>query len=153
MTEIIETIPTIEETVPPKSEEVKTEEPPTETAPPKSEEIKKICVNIKTYHRKRDDTTVTKIYNQTEYSKKYYEKIKDTLKEYVDCEICGCRYQKWNKGHHIKSKKHIKEVNAHTVLFYPTPPEMKDQTEIEKEENKDKFVIYRGVKFPNDFII
>nr|WPF46898.1 MAG: hypothetical protein [Lake Baikal virophage 16] len=160
MTEIIETIETIKETVPPKSEEVKTEEvkteePPTETdcVSPKSEEVKKICVNIKTYHRKRDDTTVTKIYNQTEYSKKYYEKIKDTLKEYVDCEICGCRYQKWNKGHHIKSKKHIKEVNAHTVLFYPTPPEMKDQTEIEKEENKDKFVIYRGVKFPNDFII
>ena len=91
MTEIIETIPTIEETVPPKSEEVKTEEPPTETAPPKSEEIKKICVNIKTYHRKRDDTTVTKIYNQTEYSKKYYEKTKASLKEYVECDICGCR--------------------------------------------------------------
>ena len=104
MTEIIET-PTPIETVPPKSEEVKTEEP-------KSEEVKKICVNIKTYYRKKDDTTVSKTYNQTQYSKKYYEKTKASLKEYVECDICGCRYQKWNKGHHIDSKKHIKAQEA-----------------------------------------
>ena len=107
MTEIVET-PTPTETVPPKSEEVKTEEPATETASPKSEEVKKICVNIKTYYRKRDDTTVSKTYNQTQYSKKYYEKNKNTMKEYIECDICGCRYQKWNKGHHVDSKKHIK---------------------------------------------
>ena len=105
MTEIVET-PI--ETVPPKSEEVKTEEPVTETAPLKSEEVKKICVNIKTYYRKRDDTTVSKTYNQTQYSKKYYEKNKNTMKEYVECDICGISFQKWNKGHHVDSKKHIK---------------------------------------------
>jgi hypothetical protein len=93
MTEYLETTPTIEEMV-----------------PPKSEEVKKICQNIKTYYRKSDDTMVTKIYDQSQYSKKYYEKIKDTLKEYVDCHVCGCRYQKWNKGHHNASKKHIKAV-------------------------------------------
>lgn len=126
MTEIIKTI---EETVPPKSEEVKLEEPATETAPTKSEEVKteeptietaptkseevkKICVNIKTYYRKRDDTTVSKTYNQTQYSQKYYEKNKNKIKEYVECDICQCRYQKWNKGHHIDSKKHIKAQEA-----------------------------------------
>jgi len=131
MTEIIETTPTIEETV-----------------PPESEEVKKICPNVKTYCRKSDGVVVTYVYNQSQYSKKYYEKIKDTLKEYVDCEICNCRYQKWNKGHHNASKKHIKEVNKHRVFLPPTPPEMKDETEIEKEENKDKFVVYRGIKYP-----
>jgi hypothetical protein len=93
MTEIIETTSIIKETV-----------------PQKSEEVKKICENVKTYCRKSDGVIVTYIYNQSPYSKKYYEKIKDTLKEYVDCEICGCRYQKWNKGHHKVSKKHIKAV-------------------------------------------
>jgi hypothetical protein len=96
MTEIIETTPTIEETV-----------------PPKSEEVKKICPNVKTYCRKSNGEIITYIYDQSPYSKKYYEKIKDTLKEYVDCEICNCRYQKWNKGHHYASKKHIK---AHEAL-------------------------------------
>ena len=111
MTEIIET-PTAIETVPPKSEEVQ-QEPAIETAPPKSEEVNKICVSVKTYYRKRDDTTVSKTYNQTQYSKKYYEKNKNTMKEYVECDICRCRYQKWNKGHHVDSKKHIK---AHEAL-------------------------------------
>jgi len=96
MTEIIETTSTIEETV-----------------PPKSEEVKKICQNIKTYYRKSDDTIVTKIYDQAPYSKKYYEKNKATLQEYIKCDICGHQYKKWNMGHHRDSKKHIK---AHEAL-------------------------------------
>jgi hypothetical protein len=81
-----------------------------ETVPPKSEEVKKICQNIKTYYRKSDGVMVVKVYDQTPYSKKYYEKNKASLKEYVDCSVCGHRYQKWNKSHHTTSKKHSEAI-------------------------------------------
>ena len=44
------------------------------------------------------------------YRKGYYERNRDRYKEYVLCEVCGCRYQLFNKSHHKKLKKHILAV-------------------------------------------
>jgi len=83
-----------------------------EIVPPKTEEVKPyvIIASVKTYSLKNGETK-TKVYDQRPYNQKYYSKIKETLKEPFICDICNGKYQKWNRGHHLKSKKHINEVN------------------------------------------
>jgi hypothetical protein len=44
------------------------------------------------------------------YRKKYYEENKEKYKEYVTCDICGGKYQLFNKSHHKVLKKHINAV-------------------------------------------
>jgi len=44
------------------------------------------------------------------YRKKYYEEHKEKYKEYITCDICGGKYQLFNKSHHKNLKKHMNAV-------------------------------------------
>jgi len=47
-------------------------------------------------------------------TKKYYENFRNKNKEMVCCsivcDICGGKYSYFNKSHHLKSKKHLREA-------------------------------------------
>jgi len=49
------------------------------------------------------------------YSRYYYEKHKDSLKEKVLCE-CGSKITRYNLNHHHKTKKHIRYVESHHTV-------------------------------------
>jgi len=44
---------------------------------------------------------------KNDYGKKYYEKNKEKWFIYVDCSICGGKYNASTKYNHYKTKKHI----------------------------------------------
>lgn len=52
-------------------------------------------------------------YNK-EYHQEYYQENKDKLSEKVNCE-CGGHYSRYNKSHHLNSKKHQKFVSNNNV--------------------------------------
>jgi hypothetical protein len=59
--------------------------------------------------------------------KEYFEANKEKYQEKIICETCGGKYIRYNKSHHIKSKKHTTAELQEKVKML----------EIEKEEKKD----------------
>lgn len=65
-------------------------------------------MTIKKYVKKNGDESVYD-YNQSMYSKKYYEKNKEALTQCTNCD-CGGKYKRYNKSHHLRTKKHLKFI-------------------------------------------
>ena len=45
-------------------------------------------------------------HKKKEYLKKYRELNKDKLRKYIHCDVCGNKYMKHSKWHHVNTKKH-----------------------------------------------
>ena len=67
-----------------------------------SSEDNKICYKVAIL---KDGTE--RLYNRTEWNKKYYEKNKERLTNKIVCE-CGGKYSTINKSSHMKTKRHKK---------------------------------------------
>ncbi len=44
------------------------------------------------------------------YRKKYYQEHKEKYRQYATCDICGGKYQLFNKFHHRALKKHLRAI-------------------------------------------
>ena len=51
----------------------------------------------------------------SEYNKKYYLKNREKFLEYmskkIECDTCMCSISQGKRSHHLKSKKHLKNLN------------------------------------------
>jgi hypothetical protein len=52
--------------------------------------------------------TKSKTLDMVKYRKNYYEDHKEEYKQTETCDICGGKYQIWNKAQHKKTQKHKK---------------------------------------------
>ena len=88
---------------------------------PKSKKIEMPSLSVlpsgsernKMYQRlyKRQDEVKEKNLNYSRaYFIPYYSNNKEKLKEKLVCEGCNATYTRYNQGHHMKSKKHLKIV-------------------------------------------
>jgi hypothetical protein len=55
----------------------------------------------------RINMKMTSTIDKKTYMKEYRQKNINKLKERIHCDICDNFYQKYNKDHHFKTKKHV----------------------------------------------
>lgn len=48
--------------------------------------------------------------SQLNYNSTYINKNKDYLAQYIECDICFRKYQRWNRSTHYKTKYHINRL-------------------------------------------
>jgi predicted GIY-YIG superfamily endonuclease len=53
----------------------------------------------------KDNTTVTREYNKTDYNRTYYQKHKEDINKQIICD-CGGSYNKASKSNHFKTERH-----------------------------------------------
>ena len=61
-------------------------------------------------YKQQDDVKEKNLVYSKEYFIPYYNNNKEKLKEKLVCEGCNATYTRYNQGHHMKSKKHLKIV-------------------------------------------
>lgn len=75
--------------------------------------------------------------NMTEYRKTYYENHKQDYKQTETCEVCGSKYQYWNKGQHKRTQKHQKALETKKIK----EEQVKLQQELDELKNKIKNLV------------
>ena len=62
-------------------------------------------------------------YNSKKYNDKFRQKHAIKLSQKIECDICHNSYTYYSKSKHMKSKKHLKEVNKtpNNTPFENTP--------------------------------
>jgi hypothetical protein len=67
---------------------------------------------INEYQKEYNETHKDKIKEyQKEHKKEYYKNHKEQLNKKIICEICGGKYTYVSKSKHLKTKKHISQIN------------------------------------------